>query len=869
MIFVLFFQELLLYIFTFSLIFPCIKSGYETVIINLDNNDITSDYNEAKNFYINSTNVYKMKNFIKVEIKGKTINNDYSISYFKDEYFFKTNSRNQLSQSFSGKAFMWLNKDQMNHNFYLSIECIRSPCEYTFNLIYEENMALSLGESYTYYVTNETEEMNFIIQGNQSQGNFTAYEENENNCKISIWAKGNTKINSKLEGDYFNKNKNGFNAYLVKNINIQKINYKFTVFGQKGDLINIGALMFNEENICQTPLNNFGIEIFGMFKSDFMEKICFLISNENINENDNIFNLIYDYNSSVFTSELLFDSNLNKDNNYYKLYCSQMENYADEYFYSFQYNSKNYYDNDKDTINIFPPLNLGTVHRNKMKKGERIGITPIKPDQKFNYLKYETTKIKGDYKASILYCHTYPFCQINAGNNSELSLLEYFSSSIIYTNNEYDSDITSISKKQNILLLKCESDNCENLNSLYMNGNNITLLPNIPYHKFIKKDMEEYFIINLNNYFDDKNQNITMHINIETLSGNIKGKLYLNNTKISSYQKFRRIHYFKTYYVKAEYNREYTLKINALSNSAYSIVINIEKESNSSEIVIMPQMNYRFKFQNYERFILSDLMTDNIKDLYYFGLSPEDCKIEVNNLLNNNEQRKVIEINKTYQDFFFINNNEQRINNQINIIKADKNEKICHIDLFLYEYKILNGDLNSIILPLNSSHIFIFNSIYKEVNYMFLHSELEKNVNINIKLFDKIDIIMSLFLNETKYQEYSFNKDKSIELSISKVKKVCNNDIQLCKLNIILKTYNNISNSEIEININTRGNYHEDKFKYILYTVAGCVFLIIIIVIIIIVIKNKKSANKLKEQVNAISFSTEDFLNEEKENILS
>ena len=357
-----------------------------------------------------------------------------------------------------------------------------------------------------------------------------------------------------------------------------------------------------------------------------------------------------------------------------------------------------------------------------------------------------------------------------------------------------------------------------------------------------------------------------MHINIETLSGNIKGKLYLNNTKISSYQKFRHIRYFKTYYVKAEYNREYTLKINALSNSAYSIVINIEKESNSSEIVIMPQMNYRFK---YERFILSDLMTDNIKDLYYFGLSPEDCKIEVNNLLNNNEQRKVIEINKTYQDFFFINNNEQRINNQINIIKADKNEKICHIDLFLYEYKNLNGDLNSIILPLNSSHIFIFNSIYKEVNYMFLHSELEKNVNINIKLFDKIDIIMSLFLNETKYQEYSFNKDKSIELSISKIKKVCNNDIQLCKLNIILKTYNNISNSEIEININTRGNYHEDKFKYILYTAAGSVFLIIIIVIIIIVIKNKKSANKLKEQVNAISFSTEDFLNEEKENILS
>ena len=324
------------------------------------------------------------------------------------------------------------------------------------------------------------------------------------------------------------------------------------------------------------------------------------------------------------------------------------------------------------------------------------------------------------------------------------------------------------------------------------------------------------------------------------------------------------IRYFKTYYVKAEYNQEFTLKINALSNSAYSIVVNIEKESNNPEIAIMPQMNYRFKFQNYEKFILSDLMSNNNKDLYYFGLSPEDCKIEVNNLLNNNEQRKVIEVNKTYQDFFYINNNEQRINNLINVIKVDKNEKICHLDLFLYEYKNLNGDLNSIILPLNCSHIFIFNSIYKEVDYMFLHSELEKNVNINIKLYDKINIIMSLFLKETKYQEYSFSESKLIKLSISEINKLCNNDIQLCKINIILKTNDNIINSEIEININTRGYYHEDKFKYILYSAAGCVFLIIIIVIIIIVIKNKKSANKLREQVNAISFSTEDFLNEEK-----
>ena len=110
MIFVFIFQKLLLYIFTFSLIFPCIKSGHETVIINLDNNDITSDYNESKSFYINITNVHLKRNYIKVEIKGKTIYNDYSISYFKDEYSFKNNSRNQLSQSFSGKAFMWLKK---------------------------------------------------------------------------------------------------------------------------------------------------------------------------------------------------------------------------------------------------------------------------------------------------------------------------------------------------------------------------------------------------------------------------------------------------------------------------------------------------------------------------------------------------------------------------------------------------------------------------------------------------------------------------------------------------------------------------------------------------------------------------------------
>ena len=98
----------------------------------LNNSNINMELNEAVNFkIIPQSNL--IPNNIKIQIDGKNPNNSYIISYYKSISSFE--ERNQLSQSFSGKAFMWLNKKQISNNFSIIFECSDSPCEYSLNII--------------------------------------------------------------------------------------------------------------------------------------------------------------------------------------------------------------------------------------------------------------------------------------------------------------------------------------------------------------------------------------------------------------------------------------------------------------------------------------------------------------------------------------------------------------------------------------------------------------------------------------------------------------------------------------------------------------------------------------------------------------
>ena len=852
----------------FFIFFSYVKLEITIEDLKLNNENITNVYKESKYFHIYPIIESHSHNNLKIQIEGKNKNNDYIISYYKND--FKFINRTQLSTSFLGKAFMYLNKYQINKDFYLSIECYDYPCEYSFNLSYQENMELTFGEQYSYFVTEDNKVMTFIIKGKLE----IKYEYDEldsrTDYKISIWAKGNQEINSKLNGD-FRKFKyklyKKMNSYIVYVNKLQEISYTFLVIGNIGDLINIGALLFSGEDICQTPVEEFGLEISGVFFKDYMESFSFLFpivkkekSKINEKENSNIisnFNVLLDFESSFYG----FDSTQDPFDNKYNLYSFQMDIDIDknDYFYSFQYNIK---ENSKNNIHIYSPAILGATYQIFLNKGDIIGFIPMKLENDFNYLTYQTKEFIGIHKASAFYCDQYPFCNKNSNLNNETSLISFNTTTIIYNQKEYDINISPINKYQKILLLKCESELCTLFTSVYTEKNNITLLPSFPYHKYIKKNCKENLLINLNTITDlDK---VKWYINIEIISGNITtefdyGEKYNYKNKI-------------LYEVESETEIDYLLKINANQNSFYTISINIENLLDNEELSLMPQMNYLFKLdkdaneKNINFFYNAD---KNFVGLFYLQFFSLNCNIDAY-ISYGNKKKGINKINNSYEYIFDPNSIQKNYKGFI-IKKLEKDEEICLFGISIFRYMNHNNTklINGFYLVKNISHIFNLEPKYNIVKYIYFHTEINNDIYINIKNFDDIIYSMILYINDKIYSNYNATNNNNNEITIksNSIKEICQNNLQPCKIDFIIKGEKIKNKSTIEVSVNTFDKSKNKMFFLILFFSIIIVVLIIIIFTILFIYKKKmKSFYNLKDEITKASSLSLSFKKDEVDN---
>ena len=825
--------------------------------IYLNNNYNDYFYNSSYFRVYTEYYYYSSPNYILIQIKGNNPSNDYSISYYKNDSNF--NDRNQLSQSISGKAFMWLNKEQIKNNFYFSIECYENPCEYSLNISKKESIELNLGEQYTYYVTEENKKMTLTLIGYPQ----IKYEEKftSNYSKISIWIKGNQDISSDINV-YNNNNKTinkGFNAYLIQWEYFYLFNCNLTINAKIGDLINVGFLLFSGDNICQTPIES-KIEISGILLKDLMPKSCFLFDKT---INDKLINLIFYKESLIFSKS--YSDTIFKFNESYKKLCFEMDYNSNENAYSFQFNKPTKY----SRINQLAPHILGVSYFINIFKDEILGLIPMKPENSFNYLNYQTTSIKGNYKSSILICNEYPFCKININSTlKNMSKIDYsYSSYSSYNNEEYDKNITPISKKQIMLLIECEDDYCRLINNIYTEkNNNLGLYPNIPLHKYIKKNNEDKYFINLNN-FNKKEDKVHWYLNLETISGNIdvninEGTKYTHNNKI-------------LYEMSSSPSTELSITINAKQNSVYSIVFFIDNVLQINKLFLMPQMNYLLKLDKIQDFnLISKMNNDNKNILYYFGFYPLNFKMDIKKLNSENEPNDILKANNYFQAILDQRNlfDDGFKIERLNESEPNKNNYDLYI-LSFYKYLNENNEVQNIPLANNYPNSFIFNDNYKTVKYIYYHTEDDKNLNITIKSLDNIHFKLKLYINDKQFKDYNFIKDYNITITPDDIKNVTKENNQPLKINLHLTALyiEGNSNNEVLINIGTinknsnkggkeeKNKKNNDKKLLIILNIVGWSILIIIIIAFIIYCKKKNnSLEKLKHQVNTISFKYEE-----------
>lgn len=826
---------------------------------NIESDFITFD--SINYFDINITDGYTPK-FIRILIRGKDtdLNINYIISFYQQDSNYQ--QRTQLAQSLNSEVELLLNTRQISNQFFFTVECDNYPCDYMYQINEEENFELNLDErySYTYYVTNETKEMNFIIHGMPL---IPEEEIIEGNNVITVWAKGNKNIISDLDVDK-KEESTEFNAYLVKLDNLEEFKYNFKVIGEIGDLINVGVSFFDGSfhNFYSNDINNNTKEFSGFLKKGIKEVNCFKIEKTDGSEDGFI-----SYTSfNNYDIELMTLITQYKDNNYFKR-CLSISN-SDEGFYSFQYIKKN----NPKSANIYPPQYIGAEYSRYILEGDTIQLVPITPDYYYEYITYHIIIGQGKkINAFINSCTTYPKCDVSEETIQKSTKIQRFKS---FTITFYKSDINfssyPLDKKQKILLIQCEKGTrsihtngaSENLEHCLIKVNMFTdqdkfyIEPYISNYRYIQNKNENNFIIGSKN-----NQAEYMVLNIELLSGNITINLSnINKENIEEY------HYNNKYlYIIRE--KQCSLTIKALENSFYHLNY-ILKNNFVIDYSFIIGANYLFniKKHSFENIILAN--PNSIYNYYerekrspvFIGFYPYDCSIEVKKTFDINKESIELKEEKEhfYQDISRIYLENETIVTLFpfhNYTVINKGEEDCLVDLSHFQYIAQSSDTSeSIILSKNSLKTFKFTSNYKVISFSYPHFNLEKekNLTFEFKLIDEGDYKINLFINDESSEfEYHINNNLSITLKEEVLKRSCKYDNQVCKLSFIIETQKE-KESLLQVQIGDLPEKEKEEtdkknegglstFTIFIIVLAVIIFVGIIVFLVIFLIKRKRT----------------------------
>ena len=166
----------IIFLFVF---FPFVKLKFETIIIDSDH--FENQYYDYSEFKIKGF----QDSYLKITVEGSESNViNHVISYYQNENLIE---RKQLSQSLINKTIMWLTQEQIENDFYITIECAKKPCYYKLLLDKTQEVDLNLNDQYTYYVTEENKNMKFkLLKEHNSELKKVPY--------VLIWVRGNKYI---------------------------------------------------------------------------------------------------------------------------------------------------------------------------------------------------------------------------------------------------------------------------------------------------------------------------------------------------------------------------------------------------------------------------------------------------------------------------------------------------------------------------------------------------------------------------------------------------------------------------------------------------------------------------------------------------
>ena len=797
---------------------------------------LTFANNEAKFYHkLEGPKFYKIKsisendlpNYIKLitqDNEPKITDLNLILSYYQDDSTFS--NRKQLSKNSSDITIMWLNKEQIKNEFYLSIECGVSPCKYNFTIIPEDIIRMNLGQIYKYYITEQNKEMIFNIKGNL---NLESQNREEEKQFVTIWAKGSKEINTKLENIEYIKH-SIYNTYLINAKNLLYLDCNIVVNGNLGDLITVGAFFCEGKKLGRCRIDSFNNEdeYSGFLKQNYLEQNCF---------NSSLFTL---YSFQFILNDYFTQAKYSYESNYI---CINIPEGFDEIFYSFhKYNNK---------LILMKPGNI--ININDFQENDIIGFIPIIVED-YNFVTYKVNSFKKDAKTFIIKCDTYPLCNKDINNTKYITEFEriYDTHFLTLDKKQIDFNHSPINKKQHIIIFSFGGflSYTYDINVLFYTDKTIlgtNIYNNYNDYFFAKKGSINKF------YFYNQKPYDTGMISIQTISGKISIKYKgLNNITSYSYKNMYLYELSKNEKVVvlqiiSEKNAIYSIKNQYLTNNTFDYKINGNYIFNLNN----KQMKfYIFDFYYYD-FRREDRMYNILK---YLSVNPIKCNISLQNEISyyysEPETKNLSLSNNFYQNIFRVN-----FGDKINLfIKNQNQENTCLVfcsSLFFLKDKLSYFD-EGIILSDGLTQSFLFNKVYNKFHYFYYHAEKNKDIKIDFNLLNEGQYQINFFIDDNNLlRSYNISSNQTILLDNNNWKNIWKEDLNIFVISFTVLSYKEndtylqislqIDNDEDkDINDSIKEGSNSNILLIVIFIIVG----LIIILIIIIIIRYRKDKKK-------------------------
>ena len=799
-----------------------------------------------------------MNKFIKIVVEEVVKKEDdyinHIISYYKDSKF---NEREQLAQSVSDTTFMWLNQKQTEKDFYLSVECAKTPCNSSIHIIPEDSYPkLYLGQQYTYYVTEDNKDLTFLIDIDLQNKIINAV-----NNTFFIYARGSKYLNTKLNESEPNYQKEVYHVFLRKIEEVKKYRfYEFNVKSKPGSLINVGVLLYGgeiDDTLDNVILGN-GIEYTGILYRNVIEKNCFKIpKNKNVKIN------YVPYDSHKYGP---YDIEVENDN--YNLQCfslfSDNENLKtfDAIFYAIQFISNLTDDGqgmNRDSKNLLDIYYIRNIY-----EGDSLVLNQLEPEDNYKYLSFFAF-CESKIKLFSYICDTYPLCPINENSIKNAKPIHKIVNSYSFsiTKEEIGNNISPISKRQNIFFIKCEKGT-----KYYGEEKDYCRVGFFSYNNNSKIPTEDALIYSRKN---DENHIYPFHysltkpeidwyvpfLEIKVYSGNIS--LNTNNKEYYTYFEYGNNKVFK---IKLVMN-DFCINIKANTDSIYSIegYNYFFADYHYGDYYSLNANNHLLKFEQKNHIIIKPSL------LEYYSFVPINCNISVEKLAEytideetTNVANLIPQRNGFFQEIMNVTEVEESITQlyyRINRTENDKGNCLVYAQFFDLRNEI-NDNCEGIFLNYNIEFPFIFEQNYpRPVLFLYPFGKNYSDFSINLKVPKKNKYNIDFYINNIKMNKNTkFDSNKKILMKAKDWENICDDFKQMCLLSILLSSENK-KESKIDIIIST-SDYKLDEFEdegddisiglIIIIVIAG---VIILIGIIFMILKcRKKNSNENVEKLN-------------------